>query len=95
LLNQPLNLRTRTKEEIHNALTLAAPFLARIYAILRQSSMKLNCLNSKKGENFQNWLDDKREGQEKVRELNKYKECLQYSSNNMIRNVYYEFSKLY
>ncbi|XP_033743245.1 uncharacterized protein LOC117329409 isoform X2 [Pecten maximus] len=61
LLGKPLTLKTRTDEEVENCLTSAAPYLTRIYAILRQSSMRLNCLNSKTGEKFSNWLDDKRE----------------------------------
>ncbi|XP_021366171.1 uncharacterized protein LOC110458668 [Mizuhopecten yessoensis] len=65
LLGEPLTLKTRTSEEVENCLAVAAPYLARIYAILRQSSMRLNCLNSKTGEKFGNWLDDKREAMEK------------------------------
>ncbi|XP_060065175.1 uncharacterized protein LOC132545509 [Ylistrum balloti] len=65
LLGKPLTLKTRTDEEIENCLSTTAPYLTRIYAILRQSSMRLNCLNSKSGEKFGNWLDDKRESMEK------------------------------
>lgn len=40
-----------------STITEAAPFLARFYAILKQSSVKLRCLNGKMGESFMNFLD--------------------------------------
>jgi DNA-binding phage protein len=49
-------LISRTSEEIYKALKEAAPFLARIYAILKQSAINLNCLSSKKGENYLNYI---------------------------------------
>lgn len=57
LVPQQLSLFTNTAEEIINTITDAAPFLARFYAILKQSSVKLKCLNGKLGESFMNYLD--------------------------------------
>nr|XP_022323918.1 uncharacterized protein LOC111124909 isoform X4 [Crassostrea virginica] len=57
LVSKPLSLFTFTVEEVISAITEAAPFLARFYAILKQSSVKLKCLNGKLGESFMNFLD--------------------------------------
>lgn len=57
LVPKPLSLFTNTVEEVISTITEAAPFLARFYAILKQSSVKLRCLNGKMGESFMNFLD--------------------------------------
>ncbi|XP_062577174.1 uncharacterized protein LOC134239046 [Saccostrea cucullata] len=57
LVPKPLSLFTNTAEEIIDTITEAAPFLARFYAILKQSSVKLKCLNGQLGESFMNFLD--------------------------------------
>ncbi|VDI51387.1 Hypothetical predicted protein [Mytilus galloprovincialis] len=56
VVGEPLSLINRTSEEIYKALKDAAPFLARIYAVLKQSAINLNCLSSKKGDNFLNYI---------------------------------------
>ncbi|CAG2199988.1 unnamed protein product [Mytilus edulis] len=56
LVDGPLFKIDRTSDEIYKTLKDAAPFLARIYAVLKQSSISLNCLSSKKGEKYLNFI---------------------------------------
>ncbi|KAK3588393.1 hypothetical protein CHS0354_028970 [Potamilus streckersoni] len=50
-------LAFRTEEEKQTLLQKAAPYLSRIYRILNQSPIKLNCFIGKTGENYQDWIE--------------------------------------
>ncbi|CAC5389321.1 LRRK2 [Mytilus coruscus] len=61
LVGNPLSLTNLKKDEIMKTLKETAPYLARIYAILKQSSVSMNCLSSSvKGELFMDFI--RREG---------------------------------
>ena len=52
-------LAFRNHEQLETYLNTAAPYLYRIYSILRQSPIKLNCFTggkNGKGEAFQSWI---------------------------------------
>jgi hypothetical protein len=51
-----LSLINFGKEEIFKALKDMSPYLTRIYAILKQSGISLNCMNSSVGEHFINYI---------------------------------------
>ncbi|CAG2236820.1 unnamed protein product [Mytilus edulis] len=57
LVGNPLSLTNLKKDEIMKTLKETAPYLARIYAILKQSSVSMNCLSSSlKGELFMDFI---------------------------------------
>ncbi|KAL3880394.1 hypothetical protein ACJMK2_032638 [Sinanodonta woodiana] len=51
-------LAFRTGEEKQTFLRKAAPYLSRIYRILNQSPIKLNCFIGKTGESYQDWMEE-------------------------------------
>ncbi|XP_071087235.1 uncharacterized protein [Haliotis cracherodii] len=52
----------RKTEEFVNQMKKVSPYLARIYAILRQSSMQLNCLSGDTGKQFLDWVEQEAQG---------------------------------
>ncbi|XP_048249171.1 uncharacterized protein LOC124124359 [Haliotis rufescens] len=49
-------------EEFVSQIKKVSPYLARIYAILRQSSMQLNCLSGDTGKQFLDWVEQEAQG---------------------------------
>ncbi|XP_061180809.1 uncharacterized protein LOC133189455 [Saccostrea echinata] len=54
-----LNLSARSSEEVYHVLREAAPYLSRLYAVLKQSSVNLNCLRGKTGDSYCSYIDKK------------------------------------
>ncbi|XP_062577865.1 uncharacterized protein LOC134239727, partial [Saccostrea cucullata] len=54
-----LNLSARSTEEVYHVIREAAPYLSRLYAVLKQSSVNLNCLRGKTGDSFCSYIDKK------------------------------------
>ena len=48
----PLSLSNFKKEEVLKTVKTTAPYLARIFTILKQSAISLNCLSRPEGEHF-------------------------------------------
>lgn len=52
-----LSLSARSPEEVVKVIREAAPYLSRLYSVLKQSAVKLNCLRGKVGDSYCSYID--------------------------------------
>ena len=56
MCNEMYPLAFRNRELLETFFKKAAPYLYRMYSILKQSPVKLKCFASGKGNSFQKWI---------------------------------------
>ena len=52
-----MGLSARSPEEVFKVIREAAPYLSRLYSVLKQSSVNLNCLRGKVGDSYCRYID--------------------------------------